>query len=136
MRASSARLGDTLAGEMEIAIAPGVEFDDRRPEGAGDVELARVGLDEQRDADAAAAERRDHRRKALATGDHVEAALRRALLALLRNDAGGVRANLEGDRHHLVGRGHLEIERQRDVGGEPLDIAGHGCGGDPRADAR
>ena len=44
---------------------------------------------------------------------HVEPAFGRALLALFGHEAGGVRARVQRDRHHLVGRGHLEIERLR-----------------------
>src|SRR3981081_4374343 len=42
---------------------------------------------------------------------HVEAAFGGALLASLRHQAGGVRAEPQRDRRHLVGRRHLEIER-------------------------
>ena len=53
----------------------------------------------------------------------VEAALGGALLAPLRHDAGGVRPVAQRDRQHLVGRRHLQVERQRDRVAQPLDVA-------------
>jgi hypothetical protein len=47
----------------------------------------------------------------MAPARHVEAAFGGALLASLRHQAGGVRAEPQRDRRHLVGRRHLEIER-------------------------
>ena len=52
----------------------------------------------------------------------VEAALGGALLAPLRHDAGGVRPMPERDRQHLVGRRHLEIERQGEPVHQPADV--------------
>ena len=49
----------------------------------------------------------------------VQAALRGPLFALFRDDAGGMRLMLEGDRHHFLGRRHLEIERQGDFAHQP-----------------
>ena len=34
-----------------------------------------------------------------------------------------MRAGVERDRQHLVGRRHLQIERDRQFGGEPRDVA-------------
>ena len=45
----------------------------------------------------------------------VEPAFGGALLAPLRHDAGGMRPVPERDRQHLVGRRHLEIERQASI---------------------
>ena len=42
----------------------------------------------------------------------VEPALGRALLALFGDDARGVRAVAQRDRDHLVGRRHLQVQRQ------------------------
>ena len=52
----------------------------------------------------------------------VEPALGRALLALLGDDAGGVRAVAQRDREHLLGRRHLEVQRQVDLGHQPVDV--------------
>ena len=53
----------------------------------------------------------------------VEPALGGALLALLGDDAGGVRAMGERDREHLLGRRHFEVQRQVDLGHQPVDVA-------------
>src|SRR5690606_3814607 len=80
-----------LARLPGFAIASGMQFDDWRAECLGGVELAPVGLDEQRHADARFAELRHHRREALARAGGVEAAFGGALLAPLRHDADGMR---------------------------------------------
>jgi len=43
--------------------------------------------------------------------NNVEPALGRALRALLRHEAGGVRLRPQGDRHHFLGGSQFEIER-------------------------
>ena len=53
----------------------------------------------------------------------VETAFGRALLAPLRDDAGGVRLMREGDRKHLLGRGHFKVQRQIDLGHQAVDVA-------------
>ena len=53
----------------------------------------------------------------------VEPALGRALLALLGDDAGGVGLVGERDGEHFLGRGHLEVQRQVDLGHQPVDVA-------------
>ena len=55
----------------------------------------------------------------------VEPALGRHLLAPLGDDTGRVRAVPQRDRDHLLGRGHLEIERQRDAADQLRDILVH-----------
>ena len=52
----------------------------------------------------------------------VEPAFGRALLALLGNDAGGVRPVRERDLEHLLGRRHLQVQRQVDLGHQPVDV--------------
>jgi hypothetical protein len=52
----------------------------------------------------------------------VEPALGGELGALLRHDAGGMRLVAERDLQHLVGRRHLQVERQVDLGAEPVDV--------------
>ena len=52
----------------------------------------------------------------------VEAALGRPFLALFGDDAGGVRAVRERDPEHLLGRRHLEVQRQVDLGHQPVDV--------------
>ena len=104
------QLGVAL-GALDLAVAAGVQLDHRRAQRHRHVELARVGLDEQRDADAGIAEPRHHGLEVIVLADRVEPALGRPLLALLGHDAGRVGFVPERDRHHLLGRRHLEVER-------------------------
>jgi hypothetical protein len=92
-----------------------VELDHRRAEPQRGFELALVGSDEQADADAGVLEPRDDRLQVVVLPGGVEPTLGGALLALLGHDAGRMRAVPERDLDHLVGRRHLEVERQ--VGG-------------------
>ena len=64
----------------------------------------------------------DRGRELLVLAGDIEAAFGGALLAPLGHEADGVRPGLERDRHHLVGRRHLEIERLGDLGLEPRDV--------------
>ena len=50
-------------------------------------------------------------------------ASRRPFLALLGHDAGGMRAVTQRDIDHLVGRRHLEIERQLQLAHQAFDVA-------------
>ena len=70
----------------------------------------------------ASGELADRRAQRLALPRGIEAALGGALGAPLGHDAGGVRAQLAGDLHHLRRRRHFEVERLVDVGFEPGDI--------------
>ena len=54
--------------------------------------------------------------------DHVEATFGRHLLAALRHQAHRMRLGGERDAHHVVGRGHLEIERLGDLGLQPRHV--------------
>ena len=103
-----------VAGDRRLAIGAGVKLHDRRAEALRRVELAAVRLDEQRDADARLAELAHEALQVIVPAGRVEPAFGGALLAPLRHDAGGMRPMPERDRQHLVGRRHLEIERQRD----------------------
>ena len=62
---------------------------------------------------------RDEALQVIVAAGRVEAAFGGALLAPLRHEAGGVRPMPERDRQHLVGRRHLEVERQRDLVHQP-----------------
>ena len=53
----------------------------------------------------------------------VEPALGGALLAPLRDDAGGVRLWRSAIVEHLLGRRHFEVQRQVDLGHQPVDVA-------------
>ena len=60
----------------------------------------------------ASARRVDDRRELVVQPRGIEPALGRALLALFRHDAGGVRLVAQRDGEHLLGRRHFEVERQ------------------------
>ena len=52
----------------------------------------------------------------------VEAAFGGALAALFRDEATGVRPRIEGDRHHVVGRRHLEVQRFGNLPFQPRHV--------------
>ena len=52
----------------------------------------------------------------------VEPTFGRALLAPLGDDAGGVGPVAKSDLEHLLGRCHLEVQRQVDLGHQPVDV--------------
>ncbi len=52
----------------------------------------------------------------------IEAAFRGPLLALLGNDAGGVRPVAQGDVDHLLRCRHLEVERHLEFAHQPVDV--------------
>ena len=135
-------------GTLGLAIGARMQLDHRRAQRLGGVELGRVGLDEQRDADAGFAQ---PPREWLQLGEaahRIQAAFGRPLLALLRHEAGGMGLVGKRDRQHLLGRRHLQVERQVDFPGQPVDVAvgdmpailaqmggdavGAGLGGQPR----
>ena len=69
-------------------------------------------------------------------GDHVEPALGRQLLPLLRHQRRLVRLHLAGDADDLVGGGHLQVEPRRRPSRAGRARRGPGCGGGPRAGGR
>ena len=52
----------------------------------------------------------------------IETALGRALLAALWHDAGRVRLMAECDVEHLLGGGHLKVQRKVHLGHQPVDV--------------
>ena len=107
---------------VQLGVAAGVQLDDRRAEADRRIDLRGIGLDEQRDAHPRLAQLRDDGRQALELPGGVDPALGRPLLALLGHDARRVRTVLQRDREHLVGRGHLQVERHGQAGRQPRDI--------------
>ena len=105
-----------------LGIAAGVQLDDRRAERQRRLDLLRIGLDEERDADLGVAQLGDHRREMRALAGRVEPAFGRPLLALFGDDAGSVGAMPQGDREHLIGRRHFEVKRDGELGGQPGDV--------------
>src|SRR3546814_8883716 len=70
-----------------MRVAAGVKFDDGGAEAHRGLDLARVGFDEQADADARVVEAGDDGGEMIVLPRGVEPALGRALLALFGNDA-------------------------------------------------
>src|SRR5262245_20149170 len=105
-----------------VAPRAGVDLDHRRADGDRRLDLARLGGDEQRNADAGVLQPGDHRHERVVLTGHVEAAFRGPLLAPLGYKAGGVRGGLHRDPHHLLGRRHFEVERLCDLGLEARDV--------------
>ena len=107
---------------FEMRVAAGVELDDRRAEADRSLDLGRVGLDEQADADVRGAELVDIISKLIVLPGRVEAAFGGPLLALFGDDAGGVGAVGQRDFEHFLGRRHFEVQRDFEPGHERVDI--------------
>src|SRR6185437_3457900 len=86
------------------------------------LDLRRIWVDEERDADARFAQRRDEGLQPGGIGDDVESTFGRDLLTALRHEAARMRRMLDGNYEHLVGDGHFKIERHRQSQ-QSLDIA-------------
>ena len=99
-----------------------MELDHRGADAVGGLDLRAVGGDEDRDPAAGVAQRRDEAGEAVLLARDLEAALGGALLAALGDDADGVRPVAERDRLHLGGRGHLEVQGQRQRGHQRRDV--------------
>src|SRR5262249_60282972 len=80
-------------------------------------------LDAPAGRDAGAAQPPDDGLQVMVLSRRVEAAFGRPLLALLGDDARGMRTMAERDLDHFVGPGHLEVERQLELAHQALDIA-------------
>ena len=105
-----------------VGIGPGVQLDHRGADAGGGLDLAAVGGDEDRDAAARLAQRRDEMGEPVLLLRHLQTALGGALLALFGDDAHGVGAVAQRDGLHLVGGGHLEVQRHRERAHQGLDV--------------
>ena len=85
-------------------------------------DLAAVGGDKDRHPATRIAQRGDEMRQLVLLARDLQPALGRAFLALFGDDADGVGFVAQGDFLHLVGRGHLEIQRRRQDCHQPFDI--------------
>ena len=92
-----------------------MQFDDVGAYARGRFNRAHIGLDEKRHPHAGVLQRIDNTGEPGATAEDIETALGRALLAALRDDAAGIRQMAQGDGEHLVGRGHFEVKRPRQL---------------------
>ena len=105
---------DRLRLADQMRVAAGMELDHRRAEPERGVELGLARLDEQADADPAALQPLDERAQRLKLPRRVQPALGGPLLAPLGDDAGGMGPMGQRDPEHLLGRRHLQVERQVD----------------------
>ena len=105
-----------------LAIGAGVQFDNRRAHGFGDRDLDRIRFNKQRDADAGIGQLAHIGRDVIMARSHIQPALGRALLALFRHQADCVRLVTQGDLEHFLGRRHFQVQRQLDLGHQPVDI--------------
>jgi hypothetical protein len=105
-----------------IGISAGMQFHHRCAQRARGIELTAVRLDEHGDTDTRRPQRRYDGLQAIVLAHRIDAALGGALLALFRHDAGGMGPMLQGNRRHLVGRRHFQIERNGQRLAEPGDI--------------
>ena len=108
---------------LEMGETASVEFDDRCAEADGGSDLFLRRLDEEADADVRGAQSVDIISEVVVLPGGVQPALGGALLALFGDNAGGVRAVRQRDLQHLLGRRHLEVQRQVDLGHQPVDVA-------------
>ena len=111
-----------IAGEPGFAIGAGVELDDSSPHGFGDGDLDRVRLDEERDPAAGLAQLPHEGRDGVVACSDIETALGGALLTLFRHQADRMRLVAQGDVEHFRRCRHFQIERQVDLGHQPVDI--------------
>ena len=88
-----------------------MDLDHRRADRRRGFDLLRLAAMNSETRMPASAEFRTPARKRLALARGIEPAFGGALGAALGHDAGGVRVDLAGDRHHSVRRRHFQIER-------------------------
>ena len=100
-----------VAVDHGIAPGAGVDFDHRRAQFRRHLDLPRVGGDEQRHPHAGIVQPRDERLERIVLPDHVEAALGGELFAALRHQAHRMGPGRQRNPQHVLGRGHLEIQR-------------------------
>src|SRR5690606_33876148 len=94
-----------------IAIGAGMDLDDIGADLLRSLKLARLGLDEQRNADAGALQALDIVTQAVMTARDIEAAFCRPLRPLFRDEATRIGFMRERDGQHLLGCGDFQIER-------------------------
>ena len=104
------RLG-RMAVDHGIAPGAGMDFDHRRAQLRGHLDLPRLGGDEQRHPDAGIVQSGDERRQRIVLADHVETALGGQFLAPLRHQAHRMGLGRQRYPQHVRGRRHLEIQR-------------------------
>jgi hypothetical protein len=110
-----------LAGAA-LGIGAGMQFHHRRAERGGGAQLRRVGIDEQRDADAGRTQGGDRRAQRVELAGGIQPALGRDFLPAFGDQAGGVRAGGAGDADHFLGRRHFQVDRCLQGGHRALQV--------------
>jgi hypothetical protein len=105
-----------------VAPRAGMNLDHRRTDGDRRLNLARLGGDEQRNADPGLPQSGDDRGEHLMLAGHVEAAFGCAFFAPLGHETGGVRGGGNSDAHHFLGRRHFEIEGLGEFSLQPRNV--------------
>src|SRR3984893_15345127 len=106
-----------LGLSMRERVAPGarMKFDHRRSDRARRPPLLTRWLDEQGDAYPGFKQFGCDDFQVIVAAYDIEAALGGALAAFFRDKTTGMRPRIEGDRHHVVGCRHLEVQRFRNL---------------------
>jgi len=100
-----------------------MKFHDRRFQLQGRFDLTLVWIDKERDPDTCAVKLGNRGLNDVPQSRRVESALRCQFGSLFRHQTTSMRNRLKRDRGHFFGSGHLQIERSRDFGFQPADIA-------------
>ena len=111
-----------ISGEPRFAILAGMQLHNWGGDTNGSIDLAWIGIDKKRNANAAIRQAPHDRAEGSVTAGGIEAALRCDFLPAFRNDAARVRGGLDGDGRHLLRGRHLKIEGGIDLGHDPADI--------------
>src|SRR5579875_316817 len=99
-----------------------MQFDHWRANRARGLDRLQRWFDKQRDANSGLEELGgDNSQMVMSAGD-VEPSFGGALGAFFRDKAAGVRAGIESDRHHVVSRRHLEVERLKNLPLQPRHV--------------
>ena len=105
-----------------MGVAASVKLDDRSAEAQRSFDLPLGWLDEQADPNTSASELIDEISKMIVLAGSIETTFGRPLLSPLGNDASSMGPMAQRDLQHLLGRRHLQIERQVDLGHQPVDV--------------
>ncbi len=98
-----------LLGVFGVGVATGMQFDSRRADPGGGLDLPRIGIDEQRHFAAHRSQASHRVADALFLAGDVEAALGGQFLAALGDQAAMRRPDLLGEGEHFLGDPHLEV---------------------------
>ena len=111
-----------LQDYVPSGIFAGVQLDDGRAERGGAVNDFGRRLDEQRHKNAGLGQRRADFADSAGVRGHIQPALGRQFLALLRHQAAVVGPDIERDGEHLARRRHLQVQVGRDLFARGMDI--------------